>query len=146
MDKYKTSELGRALKQVYRGEITVRDSVALAEREVAEIFARSAPAADIEVRSDTGTLGEILGPCPRCQRNVIRGKNAYGCMGYKDGCEFRVGIHICHRDVPKDEVARLLATGATGIIRGFLSKNGKRFDGRLILRDGQAVFDFPERL
>ena len=145
MDKYKTSELGRALKQVYRGEITVRDSVALAEREVAEIFARSAMPEDVQLHSDTGALGEILGSCPRCGKNVIRGKNAYGCIGYKEGCEFRLGIHICHRDVPKEEVARLLATGATGIIRGFLSKNGKRFDGRLVLRDGQAVFDFPDR-
>jgi DNA topoisomerase-3 len=145
MDKYKTCELGRALKQVYRGEITVEESVALAEREIGEIFSRSAPPKDVEVHSDTGALGEIVGVCPKCSRNVIRGNSAYGCIGYKDGCDFRVGTHICHRDVPKEEISRLLATGSTGVIRGFLSKNGKRFDGCLVLRDGRAVFDFPER-
>ena len=37
MDKYKTSELGKALKSVFRGEITVEDSVGLAEKEIAEV-------------------------------------------------------------------------------------------------------------
>ena len=91
------------------------------------------------------TFERALSVCPKCGKNVIRGNSAYGCIGYKDGCDFRVGTHICHRDLPKEEMSRLLATGATGIIRGFLSKNGKRFDGRLVLRDGRAVFDFPER-
>ena len=38
MDKYKTSELGKALKQVYHDEITVDDSVKLAEDEITEVF------------------------------------------------------------------------------------------------------------
>jgi hypothetical protein len=27
---------------------------------------------------------------------------------------------------------------------GFISKNGKRFDGRLVIKDGAAVFNFDE--
>ena len=38
MDKYKTSELGKALKQVYRNEITIDDSVKLACDEIKEVF------------------------------------------------------------------------------------------------------------
>nr|MCR4718150.1 DNA topoisomerase III [Bacillota bacterium] len=34
MDKYKTSEFGKALKRVYRGEIAITDSTALAEEEI----------------------------------------------------------------------------------------------------------------
>ena len=85
-----------------------------------------------------------MGPCPKCGRNVIRGNNAYGCIGYKEGCDFRMGLSICHREISKHEVMRLLHTRTTLKIRGFLSKKtGKRFDGRLVLNgDGEVVFAF----
>jgi hypothetical protein len=40
------------------------------------------------------------------------------------------------------EVRRLLAEGKTTKMSGFISKNGKRFEGRLVIKDGAAVFDF----
>jgi DNA topoisomerase-3 len=141
MDKYKTSELGKALKKVFRGEMSVKDSVGLAEREISEIFKRGG-SAPVALKTDTGSYGEIVGKCPVCGRNVVRGKTSYGCMGYNDGCEFRVGISICKRSIPISEVRRLLAEGSTAKISGFISKNGKRFDGRLVIKDGAAVFNF----
>ena len=141
MDKYKTSELGKALKRVFRGEMSVAESVRLAENEIADIFRRggmsTAPA-----NTDTGAFGQIVGKCPVCQRNVVRGKTSYGCMGYNDGCSFRVGISICKKSIPINEVARLLATGSTAKMHGFISKAGKAFDGKLVIKDGAAVFSF----
>ena len=81
--------------------------------------------------------------CPVCGKNVVRGKFSYGCMGFEDGCKFRVGINICHRDIPIDQARRLLAEGSTDVLTSFVSKNGKYFKARLILKDGNAVFDFP---
>ena len=141
MDKYKTSELGKALKKVFRGEITVMDSVSLAEREISEIFKRGG-SAPVPTNTDTGKFGEIVGKCPVCGKNVVRGKTSYGCMGYNEGCEFRVGINICKKSIPISEVRRLLAEGRTAKMSGFISKNGKRFDGRLVIKDKAAVFDF----
>lgn len=40
MDKFKTAELGKALKKVSRGEMTVGESVTLAQQEIAKIFGR----------------------------------------------------------------------------------------------------------
>ena len=142
MDKYKTSELGKALKKVYRGEMTVGDSVALAEAEIAEVFKKGGGTPPVLVGVDTGKYGEIVGKCPLCGRNVVRGKYSYGCMGFEDGCSFRVGVNICKRDIPISEVRRLLAEGATETMTSFISKNGKYFKARLILKDGNAVFDF----
>ena len=139
MDKYKTSELGKALKKVYRGEMTVEDSVKLAEGEIAAVF-NGGPKLVSGV--DTGKYGLIVGICPKCGKNVVRGKFSYGCMGYSDGCDFRVGVNICRRDIPAAEVQRLLATGSTEKLGGFISRNGRAFEGRLVLRDGEAVFDF----
>lgn len=143
MDKFKTCELGRALKRVFHGESTVEDSIKLAEDEISAIFA--AGGGQLEQAVDTGALGEIVGICPRCGKNVIRGNTAYGCIGYRDGCEFRVGMKICGKMMPKSAVTRLLTTGRTEKMRGFISKKGKMFEGALVLRDGEAVFDFPER-
>ncbi len=140
MDKYKTSELGKALKSVYHGTMTVDESVKLAEREIAEIFASKTDGEQISV--DTGKYGEIIGACPLCGKNVIRGKSNYGCYGFKDGCEFKMGVRICRRDIPAEEARRLLTTGKTALIRGFISKTGKKFDARLILKDGAVAFDF----
>ena len=141
MDKYKTSELGKALKGVFHGKMTVEESVRLAEKEIRSVFennsgAFSAPPAD------TGKYGEIVGKCPLCGKNVIRGKYNYGCYGFKDGCDFKMGVSICKRDIPISEARRLLAEGKTAKLTGFISKTGKRFDASLILKDGIVVFDF----
>ena len=146
MDKYKTSELGKALKKVFHGEITVDDSVQLAQREIKEIFDNSKRAIESAPKVDTGRLGEIVGKCPRCGKNVIRGRQNYGCMGYTDGCEFRMGVTICHRDIPISEVRRLLAEGKTNKLYGFISKRGKNFSGKLALKDGDVVFEFDTPL
>ena len=141
MDKYKTSELGKALKKVFHGEMTIDESVKLAEQEIALVFANKEHNPPMP-RVDTGKLGQIVGECPLCSRNVIRGKFNYGCMGYSDGCNFKVGVNICKRDIPISEVARLLATGETALLTDFISKNGKRFKAKLVYKDGEVVFKF----
>ena len=141
MDKYKTSEMGKSLKRVFRGEIKAEDSVKLAQQESAEIF-RNGGTSTVAEKIDTGSLGEIVGPCPLCGKNVIRGKAGYGCMGYKDGCEFRIGLAICKKTIPIMEIRRLLATGSTVKLSGFISKTGKTFRGKLVIKDGAVVFNF----
>ena len=141
MDKYKTSEHGKALKKVFRAEMTVDESVDLAKREIAEVFSdkyNNPPMPKV----DTGKLGQIVGQCPLCKRNVVRGKYNYGCMGYSDGCGFKMGVNICRRDIPISEAARLLATGETALLTDFVSKNGKRFKAKLVLKDGEVTFKF----
>ena len=140
MDKYKTSELGRALKKVFRGQMSIQESVKLAEAEIAAVFENGK--AQKPITADTGEYGQIVGVCPICGKNVVRGKYNYGCMGYADGCGFRVGLNICRRDIPILEVQRLLATGATAKLDGFISKNGKRFAAKLVIKDNAAVFSF----
>ena len=141
MDKYKTSEMGKALKKVYHGVITVEDSVALAEKEIAEVFHRAPEPPETD--KDTGFFGDRVGKCPLCGEDVIRGKKGYSCSGYKKtGCPFSVYGFICHRVLSKSNMQMLLETGRSSRIRGFISKNGKPFDAYLKLEDGKVVFDF----
>lgn len=138
MDKYKTSELGQALKKVYRGEITVDDSVNMAKTAIQEVF-------DREKADTNGFYGEVAGKCPKCGKNVVRGKYNYGCSGYKEGCDFRINFHILGAKITKKIAAELLADGVTEEL-SFVSKAGKPFTSRLKLdEDKKIVFDFPPR-
>ena len=140
MDKYKTSEMGKALKQIYRGNMTIDGGVKLAEREISEVFAKKQlpPEEDF----DDGFLGDEICDCPFCGGKVRRTTFGYGCSGYKEGCKFTVSRVICGRVISKQNVLMLLQNGKTSKIKGFISKNGKPFDAALRLEDKGAKFDF----
>jgi DNA topoisomerase-3 len=95
MDKYKTSELGRALKKVYKGEMSIRQSLGLAEREIAAVFGTNGSVGQKSVGGDIGIYGEEVGTCPICGKTVKRDRFGYGCTGYKDGCKLRVPLSLC---------------------------------------------------
>ncbi len=142
MDKFKTAEMGKALKKVYRGEFTVSDSVDVAKREIEEVFNKKA--LPIEEDKDDGVIGDIVGKCPLCGGMVRRVSFGYGCGNYKEkGCKFAVNNVICGRTISKSNMELLLSSGRTSKIKGFISKKtGKTFDAALVLRDGKAEFDF----
>ena len=121
--------------------MTTEESVSIAEREIAEIF-RVGGTSSVAEKIDTGSLGEIVGKCPICEKNVIRGNSGYGCMGYKDGCNFRMGLTLCKKTIPINEVRRLFATGTTAKISGFISKAGKPFSAKLVIKDNNVSFSF----
>ena len=141
MDKFKTSEMGKALKKVFRGEITLNDSVKLAVDEISAYFA---PVSNVpmEEDTDTGFFGDVVGKCPLCSNEVKRNKFGYGCSNYKNGCKFTVGAYICGRAISSRNVSLLLESGRTSVIKGFVSRNGKSFDAALKLDNGKCVFDF----
>ncbi len=136
MDKYKTSELGQALKKVFKGEIPIKASLQLAQNEISEIFEKGAstnPAYDI------GVAGEEAGICPKCGKAVTRGQYGYGCSGYKDGCKFRIPLSLCGRCVPINEAKNLLAVNRTRKLDGFISKSGKTFSASLKMDEEHKV-------
>ncbi len=144
MDKYKTSQLGQALKKVFHGSITVADSVHLAEEEISEVF-RNAPEKKPAPVVDHGKLGEIMGACPKCGKSVICGKTSYGCMGYSDGCDFRAPFTLCGRGISAAEMRELLSKGKTRKLFGFISRAGRSFSASLVLMDGRVEFDFHKK-
>ena len=83
-----------------------------------------------------------MGTCPICGKEVKRYKFNYGCSGYKEGCNFRINLSICGRNISVNHAKQLLTEGKTTKIQGFTSKNGKSFDAVLKLEDGKCVFDF----
>lgn len=146
MDKYKTSQLGQALKKVYHGNMSVDESVHLAEEEIAEIFAKKtdgtiAPEED----QDIGFFGDVIGVCPLCGKEIKRFRSFYGCTGYKEGCKFSLNTLICGRAIPVSQMKKLIETGRTDVMDGFVSKTGKPFRAAFRMEGGRAVFDFPPK-
>ena len=140
MDKYKTSEMGKALKKVFRDEITVEDSVDLARKEIQEVFTKKDVA--IEKDTDIGFYGDVVGKCPQCGGEVIKNRYSYGFRDYQN-CKFRISTQICGRWISKSNVEKLLSEGVTSNIEGFISKNGKNFNAKLKLdSENKVVFDF----
>ena len=140
MEKEKTAHLGRALKQVYRQEITVDDCVKLAQSEINEVF-NTVPLPP-EEDNNIGTYMEKVGICPVCGKDIIRGKYSYGCTGYKEGCNFKISLEICKRTIPISAARDILGSGRSAKLKGFISKKGKPFDGTLKLEGDKVVFDF----
>lgn len=140
MDKYRTSELGRALKRVYKGELSIRGSLNIAEREISEIFGRER--AENAGTDGIGLYGDEIGVCPLCGKAVRRDRYGYGCSGYKEGCKFRIPLSLCKRVIPISAAKSLLETGRAESLSGFVSKNGKPFSASLRLENGRVAFDF----
>ena len=142
MDKYKTATLGKALKQVFRGEISVNDSVELAKTEIAGVFQKNEYTEQNDM--DDGFMGDIVGKCPLCSGEIRRTSFGYGCSSYKEsGCRFAVSNVICSRVIPKSAVYNLITKGKSQKLEGFVSpKNGKMFSAALKLEGDRVNFDF----
>ncbi len=144
MDKYKTSQLGQALKKVYHGEMSVRKSLMLAQNEISGIFNAASETEAADLDTNIGTAGQEIGVCPKCGAQIVRDLYGYGCTAYKNGCKFRIPLSLCSRALPVSAAKALLTEGHTARISGFISKAGKPFSAVLKLdteHDGVA-FDF----
>lgn len=143
MDKYKTSELGRALKKVFRSEMSVDQSVKIACSEIAEVFSKKDRY--IERRMDLSAdkkecTGGVIARCPVCGSDIREGKGMWGCTG--KGCSVAVYKTICSKKLSWDDAAALFSGGTVGEY-DFVSKGGKEFRAKLTLENGRIKFIFP---
>lgn len=88
--------------------------------------------------------------CPDCGGRIYKKTVGFGCEKYNaddpQSCKFFIG-EISKKIIPAAQVIELLNTGTTKTIRGFKSKNGKKFDACLKLQKNEEnktriVFDF----
>ena len=102
-------------------------------------------ASSVKVPAGDGQ-GKPIGPCPLCGEGVVERGKVYGCGAWRDsGCEFRVWKVMSGKKLSAGQVKALLADGHTGLIKGFRSKAGRRFEAVLKLdRRNGVVFDFGD--
>jgi DNA topoisomerase-3 len=92
---------------------------------------------------------EPLGPCPKCGARVYEHGMSYTCekaVGPGKTCDFRSGRMILQQPIEREQMQKLLATGRTDLLNGFISKKGRRFKAFLVKNpDGKIGFEFQPR-
>ena len=100
---------------------------------------------------DMKAKGKIGATCPVCGGEIETTPFGYGCSNYnKDGsgCRFAIGS-IAGRELNDEEVKQLLSEGRTGVLKGFTSKNKKKFSACLVMTKDEEgkpniTFDFSQ--
>lgn len=83
--------------------------------------------------------------CPMCQKQMLEGKSAWGCSGYKEGCQFRVPFEFMHKKLTLTQLAVLCKKKQTGVINGFVDEVGVKRSGKIVLSDlGQLGLEMSE--
>jgi DNA topoisomerase-3 len=93
----------------------------------------------------------VLGACPKCKGHVYEHGTSYVCehaVGAPVTCDFKSGKVILQQPVPPSEMTRLLSTGKTALLDGFVSnKTRRKFKAFLSYdkKEGKVVFEFEPR-
>ena len=92
---------------------------------------------------------EPLGKCPKCGNQVFEMPMAFVCeksVGEVRSCDFRSGKIILQRNMEREQMIKLLATGKTDLLHRFISKKGRPFSAYLVRKpDGSVGFEFEVR-
>ena len=93
---------------------------------------------------------EALGLCPVCQKGQVYAlDNSYACenaVSAEKTCTFRVGKVILQREIPKEQVMKLITAGKTDLLPKFISKKGRPFSAHLKLEKGKVGFEFAAKV
>lgn len=86
-----------------------------------------------------------IGPCPKCQQGKVVLKSKLAKCD-NTGCDFIVWPTIAKKKLTTNQIKILITKGKTGLIKGFTSKKGSKFDARLKLdADYHVTFDFDNK-
>jgi DNA topoisomerase III len=92
---------------------------------------------------------EALGACPKCASRVYEHGVSYVCeksVGPQRSCDFRSGRMILQQPVERAQMQKLLATGRTDLLTGFMSKKNRKFKAFLVKTpQGKIGFEFLPR-
>ncbi|MGX5658942.1 DNA topoisomerase III [Castellaniella ginsengisoli] len=91
-----------------------------------------------------------LGACPKCGGRVFEHGMNYVCeraVGPAKACDFRSGKVILQQEIPAAQMSKLLATGKTDLLDGFVSsRTNRKFKAFLVRQaDGKVGFEFEPR-
>ncbi|MDP1610103.1 MAG: DNA topoisomerase III [Sulfuritalea sp.] len=107
--------------------------------------------ADADAEEVDFSTQETLGACPKCGGRVFEHGMAYVCekaVGAGKTCDFRSGKIILQQEVARGDMQKLLATGRTDLLKGFISNKTRRKFSAYLVRDpatGKVGFEFEPR-
>ncbi|WP_374267175.1 DNA topoisomerase III [Zoogloea sp.] len=93
---------------------------------------------------------DSLGLCPKCGAQVYEHGLSYVCsksVGPEKSCDFRSGKVILQQPIEREQMSKLLDTGRTELLKGFVSSRTKRKFSAFLVRgdDGKVGFEFEKK-
>lgn len=93
---------------------------------------------------------QSVGACPKCGSRVFEHGMAYVCeksVGPAKSCDFRSGKIILQQEVSREQMDKLLSSGKTDLLKGFVSARTRRKFSAYLVRgsDGKVGFEFEAR-
>ena len=77
--------------------------------------------------------------CPKCNHGkIIKGKSAYGCNQYKEGCKFVIPFTYQGKKLTEKQAFQLIEKKTTSWIKGF-EINGTKTEARLLLNESFTI-------
>ncbi|RLQ90374.1 type IA DNA topoisomerase [Planomicrobium sp. Y74] len=81
--------------------------------------------------------------CPRCKKgSIVSSRGSFSCTEYANGCKQSFPGTFLKKRLTAKTIEYLCTKGKTPVIKGFVSKNGKKFSAKLILEDGKLKMEF----
>lgn len=81
--------------------------------------------------------------CPRCKKGkIVFRRGSYNCTEHANGCKQSFPATFLKKRLTAKQIEYLCTKGKTPVIKGFVSKNGKKFNARLVLEDGKLKMEF----
>jgi DNA topoisomerase-3 len=89
----------------------------------------------------------VVGKCQVCDGGQVYDTGtAYICENVAAGtCTFKVSKTILQREIPPDQMRKMLLEGKSDLLRRFISKKGRPFDASLTLLKGKIGWEFTQR-
>ncbi|HEX3009389.1 MAG TPA: DNA topoisomerase 3 [Bacteroidales bacterium] len=146
----------KKLRQIEKGEYDARNFLTEMKQMVADLvvevirenFARititednskkpskqEQPKADEKkVEKESKTTNDAPVACPKCKKGtIVKGKSAFGCSAFKDGCNFRIAFDQFGKKLTDKQIFTLIEKKKTPKIKGFVKENQK-VNGTLVL-------------
>lgn len=129
MDKYKTAEIGKVLKKVSRGEMSLEQALWYAQQQITIYFNG---AMDITIEKKTDSSGkEVIGMCPKCGEPVYEGKPNFYCSNKE--CDFALFKEnkwwtMKHKTITKTYAKSLLKNGKVKVTGLYSPQKDKLYD------------------
>lgn len=142
-----TGEWERKLRKIEAGELPIKEFMAELKQMVYEVIlqVKRSPKKQFAIeeieekpkeksskksgKQASGTAENLT--CPKCGKGkLLKGKSAWGCSEWKNGCKFTISFSFNKKKLTDKQIATLVSKGKSPLIKGF-SVDNQKVSGKL---------------
>lgn len=108
-------------KGQYKAEAFLQEMKLMVSELVSQVRSESSKRITIATtEAEKKNVKEDVVICPKCKKgNMLKGKSAFGCSNFKNGCDFKVPFLLMNKKLSDNQILTLVEKGKTPVIKGF---------------------------